>query len=33
MQAFQKGFPIAKDFSKSILRLLENGNLIRLEDE
>jgi ionotropic glutamate receptor len=33
MQAFQKGSPIAKDFSKSILRLLENGNLTRLEDK
>jgi ionotropic glutamate receptor len=33
MQAFQKGSPIAKDFSKSILRLLEKGNLTRLEDD
>lgn len=29
---FQKGSPIARDFSKAILTLLENGKLKRLED-
>jgi hypothetical protein len=33
MQAFQKGSPIARDFSESILRLLEDGKLTPLEDE
>lgn len=33
MQAFQKGSPIARDFSESILRLLEDGKLTTLEDE
>jgi ionotropic glutamate receptor len=33
MQAFQKGSPIARNFSESILRLLEDGKLTPLEDE
>jgi ionotropic glutamate receptor len=32
MQAFQKGSPIARDFSESILKLSEDG-LTPLEDE
>lgn len=33
MQIFQKGSPIARDFSKAILYLSENGKLKALEDE
>lgn len=32
MQAFQKGSPIATDFSQAILTISENGDLKRLED-
>jgi ionotropic glutamate receptor len=32
MQIFQKGSPIARDFSKAILTLSENGKLKALED-
>lgn len=32
MQIFQKGSPIARDFSKAILELLEDGELKSLED-
>lgn len=32
-QAFQKGSPIARDFSKAILQLLENGELQQLADD
>lgn len=33
MQIFQKGSPIAKDFSKAIVELLENGEIKRLQNE
>lgn len=33
MQIFQKGSPIAKDFSKAILELLENGYVRQLRNE
>lgn len=33
MQVFQKGSPIAKDFSRAILQLSENGFLLSLEKE
>jgi ionotropic glutamate receptor len=33
MQIFQKGSPLARDFSKAILSLSENGKLKVLEDE
>jgi ionotropic glutamate receptor len=32
LQVFQKGAPIAKDFSEAILRLAENGRLKALEE-
>lgn len=33
MQAFQKGSPIARDFSKAILQLSEDGNITSLEKQ
>lgn len=33
MQVFQKGSPLARDVSKAILQLLEQGELKRLEDK
>ena len=33
MQAFQKGSPIAADFSREILRLSEDGNITSLEEK
>lgn len=33
MQVFQKGSPLARDVSKAILKLLEQGELKRLEDK
>lgn len=33
MQIFQKGSPVARDFSKAILRLLEDGTVKELEDK
>lgn len=33
VQAFQKGSPIARDFTRVILELLENGKLKELENE
>lgn len=33
LQAFQKGSPLARDFSEAILTLLENGTMQKLEEE